>query len=71
MTMLQGIDGKILTVIQNMYKNAKSCIHNQNGFSDFFECNIGVQQGENLSTLLFSIFLNDIAEFMNANSKGI
>ncbi len=49
----------------------KSCIQNRNGFSDFYECNIGFQQGKNISPLLFSIFLNDLAEFMSANSKGI
>ncbi len=54
-----------------MYKNAKSCVQNQNGFSNVFECNIGVQQGEHLSPLLFSIFLNYLAEFTSTNSKGI
>ncbi len=66
-----GIDGKVLRVIQNMYKNAKSCVQNNSQLSDFFECNIGVRQGENLSPLLFSIFLNDLERVMHDNTKGI
>ncbi len=66
-----GIQGKIFTVIQNMYTNAKSCIRLNGQFSDSFACEIGVRQGENLSPLLFSIFLNDLAEFLENQSAGI
>ena len=31
--------------------------------SEYFMCNIGVGQGENLSPLLFTIFLNDIEHY--------
>ena len=66
-----GIKGKVFRVIQNMYSEAKSCIRNKGEMSDFFSCNIGVRQGENLSPLLFSIFLNDLEQFLAADSKGI
>ena len=60
-----GLKGRIYQVIVNMYDNAKSCILSDNGPSDFFNCNIGVRQGENLSPLLFSIFLKDIETFFS------
>ena len=38
----------------------------------FFKSNIGVRQGENLSSVLFSLFLNDLDEFLIANgNEGI
>ena len=55
-----GINGKIITVIYNLYNQAKSCVKHNNSISEFFNCNVGVRQGENLSPLLFSIFLNDL-----------
>ena len=30
-----GIDGKILIVIQNLYKSAKSCVRDGNTYSEF------------------------------------
>ena len=33
--------------------------------SNFFKSNVGVRQGENLSPVLFAIFLNDLVEFMS------
>ena len=41
--------------------------------SDFSPSNIGVRQGENLSPLLFSLYLNDIKEYFirNSNTRGI
>jgi hypothetical protein len=53
----------MLIVIQNMYKNAKSCVRDGSNCSDFFPSNIGVRQGENLFPLFFSVFLNDLTEF--------
>ena len=65
------IDGKILIVIQNLYKNAKSCVREGFNCSDFFTSNIGVRQGENLSPLLFSIFLNDLVDFLSHSYNGL
>ena len=55
-----GINGKVITVIYNLYKEAKSCVKSNNTISNVFSCNVGVRQGENLSPLLFAIFLNDL-----------
>ncbi|KAK3096812.1 hypothetical protein FSP39_003531 [Pinctada imbricata] len=56
--------GKIFKVIYNMYKDIKSCVRKNSECSEFFPCMTGVRQGENLSPFLFTIFLNDIEEFL-------
>jgi hypothetical protein len=57
------IEGKCFRIIRNMYGKIKSCITQGKEFSDFFVCEVGVRQGENLQTLsVFIVFkkhLND------------
>ena len=66
-----NINGKILNVIRNMYKDAKSHVSLKNVLSDPFPCQVGVRQGENLSPLLFAIFLNDFKTFLSRDYKGL
>lgn len=66
-----GINGNIFSVIYNLYKGAKSSIKNNNKLSDCFPCLIGVRQGENLSPLLFSLYLNDLKEYMSRAYSGL
>jgi hypothetical protein len=66
-----NINGKVVTVIYNMYNKAKSCVVNGREKSDFFSCNMGVRQGENLSPLLFAIYLNDFEKFVGRYYSGL
>ena len=67
-----GVSGKCLQYIQNMYKGIKSMLKINGMLSDFFNCNIGVRQGENLSPFLFSLYINDLEEFLvEKNVLGI
>ena len=66
-----GVSGRILAVIKNLYTKTKSYIRYNNQMSDLFSCNIGVRQGENLSPLLFSVYLNDLAEHISSDCSGI
>ena len=66
-----GINGKVLAIIKNLYKDAKSCVKYKGEMSEFFSCGVGVRQGENLSPLLFSVFLNDLEAFLKQNNEGI
>ena len=43
------INGKILKVIHNLYDNVKYCVRNNQEYSAFLRCDIGVRQEENVS----------------------
>ena len=47
-----------------MYDMAKSCVRQNNLMSEYFLCSIGVRQGDNLSPLLFSLFINDFSKYI-------
>ena len=54
-----------------MYRSIKSCVMVNGDKSDYFYSHVGVRQGENLSPILFALFLNDIESFslnMKCNS---
>ena len=46
-----------------MYKSIKACVMANGMQSEFFESHVGLRQGENLSPLLFALFLNDMETF--------
>ena len=55
-----------------MYQNIKSCVKHDGDLSDFFRSEIGVRQGENLSPILFSIYLNDLQDhLLNDSAIGV
>ena len=62
-----NISGKLLTVIKNMYDHIRSCVQFNGERSMFFQCNNGLRQGENLSPVLFSLFLNDLEHCLSKN----
>ena len=66
-----NINGKILTLIKNMYHTAKSCVMIGDEKSDFYQMSLGIRQGENLSPILFSLFLNDMKSFLNDENTGL
>ena len=66
-----GIRGNIIKVIYNLYDSAKSCIKKGQNLSEFFHCKVGVRQGENLSPLLFAIYLNDFTDYIEKEYNGL
>ena len=67
-----GIQGKILTIIRDMYKKVKSCVRNHNEYSDFFEYAVGLRQGEIMSPMLFSLSIEYLELSLQENtSSGI
>ena len=59
-----NINGKCFQIIFNMYKEIKSCVSYNGEQSSFFSSFRGVRQGENLSPVLFALFLNDLESFL-------
>ena len=39
--------------------------------SEFFECNVGVRQGDNLSPLLFAMYINDFESYVKKEYDGL
>ena len=62
---------KCLNVIKSIYENSKSRIITAEGSSAFLSCNIDVRQGDNLSPLLFTVFLNDLEQYLDQHTHGI
>ena len=54
-----GITGKLYGIIKSMYESLKSSVKFQCQFSQFFDCNVGLMQGEAVSPFLFSMYIND------------
>ena len=65
-----GVNGKIFDIIRNMYSDIKSFVSNNGQTSMLFHSYSGVRQGENLSPILFSIFLNDVEKFIDQPDNG-
>ena len=49
------------TAISSLYSNPKSRVILQDYETEYFDCPIGVKQGDCLSPTLFAIFINDLA----------
>ena len=47
-----------------MYKKVKTCVRECNSYSDFFECAIDLKQGDVISPILFSFFIEDLELFL-------
>ena len=60
-------------MIHSIYSDVhlKARVKTSNGCSESFECPLGVRQGCSLSPLLFSLFPNDINDFISEGSHGI
>ena len=67
----ENVTGKLLCVIQDLYSKAKSQVQWNQELSGHFSCTTGVRQGENLSPLLFALFLNDLSSFIGESVDGL
>lgn len=67
-----GISGHLYQSIQSIYKSVQSCVRANSSLTNFFGCPIGLKQGCLLSPVLFSIFINELADKLSGSGiKGL
>ena len=67
-----GINAKMLRIVRDMYNKVITCVRGCNTYSDFFDCAVGLKQGEVMSPLLFSLFVEDLELFLqNDQCSGL
>ena len=54
-----------------MYDMGKSCLRQYNLMSEYFLCNKGVREGDNLSPLVFALFINDFSQYIEGKYRGL
>ena len=66
-----GINGRMYQAISSLYSNPRSRVVLNEYETDYFDCPIGVKQGDCLSPTLFAIFINDLASEIKEANIGI
>lgn len=66
-----GSRGRLLNVISSIYDNVRSCVKLNGKLSAMFDLHVGLLQGESLSPMLYSLFVNDMeSEFINSDCQS-
>jgi hypothetical protein len=66
-----GVSGYMYSAISSLYSNPKSRVILQDYSTDYFDCPVGVKQGDCLSPTLFAIFINDLAKEIKNSGVGV
>lgn len=68
-----GVQGRMLAVLRGMYNSIKSCVRcTGSELTDYFECLQGLKQGCLCSPILFSYFINELAnDIIRGGRNGI
>ena len=66
-----GVNGKFMCALKSIYRNVQCCVRINGVMSQWFPVKTGLKQGCLLSPLLFSMYINDLAEEINEMNIGI
>ncbi len=69
--MQNGIQGKLYWSLKLLYTAPVSAVQLNQHVTCWFDVKTGVRQGNNLSTTLFALFINDLAEERKSKGCGI
>jgi hypothetical protein len=64
----EGVHGRVLNVLTDMYSKLKSCIQSDEKLTKLFECIVGTRQGCMLSPFLFIFYLNQLIKMSISNN---
>ena len=53
-----GVSGNMYNAISSLFANPMSRVILQDYVTDYFDCRLGVKQGDSLSPTLFAVFIN-------------
>ena len=64
-----GVNGRMLRIIQDMCSKVKAFVKVNNITSPTFDSHVGLKQGEIMSPLLFSLFIDDIELYLQGDTS--
>ncbi len=54
------LGGRLLKGVKSFYVNSRACVRVENGVSDWFPVQIGLQQGCVMSPWLFNVYMDGV-----------
>ena len=67
----KGINGKFYNTLKSLYTNNMYSISLNGHLSDWFQADLGVRQGDCMSSTLFALFINDLAKEIKELGIGV